>query len=206
VKPVRAATILLAVLCTPGTVTTLASCQLQGVCQASFFWYDDYLAGTTSTNIHEPLPPGSGPFDGVFWESGPVDGQWLDYPGERSIFLFPNLVPSATGAPPALQGNFPGPYANVFVQVSPNQDANATTSNWTFASGNLAEVTVVPPGPGASPEQWFIAVTNASCADYFVRVVVQGYEPDAGTLEDGGSDSGVPNDASTDGSVDAALD
>jgi hypothetical protein len=205
VKSVRTATILLSLVCTPGTLTTLTSCQLT-VCQGSFYWYDDYLEGTTSSNIHEPLPPGSGMVDATDWESGPFDGQWIDYPGERTIFLFPNLVPSATGAPPALQGNFPGPYFNVTAYVSPNQDANAVTSNWTPASGNLAEITIVPPGPGESPTQWFIAITNASCAQYYLRVTVTRAEPDAGAPEDGGSDAAAPSDASTDASGDAALD
>jgi hypothetical protein len=196
---------LLAAVCTPGTLTTLTSCQL-AVCQGSFYWYDDYLEGTTSTNIHEPLPAGSGAVSTTQWESTPIDGQWLDYPGERTVFLFPNLVPSATGAPPALQGNFAGPYFNVTAYVSPNQDANASTSNWTVASGNLAEITVVPPGPGESPTQWFIAITNATCAQYYLRVTVERTEPDAGTPEDGGSDASVLLDASTDAPVDSSLD
>ena len=205
---VRATTILLSVLCIPGTVATLTNCQLQSVCQPSYYWYDDYYVNPLPDTVHEPLPSGAGVVDATHWQSGPIDGAWLDYPGARQIVLFPNVVP---GPGYTLPGNFPGPYTNIFVYVSPNEDANGPGSNWTLASGNIAEVTTALLGT-----QWIVSVTNASCAQYYVRVVVERAEPDAsapddagaeaGTAGDAGADAGAPTDASLDAQVDGTTD
>jgi len=203
---VRALTLFLFCLCAPAAAATLTHCQLQSVCDASQYWYNDYFPSNEPAGVTpEPLPPGAGLIDATHWQSGPIDGNWIDYPGERSIFLFPNLVPSASGAPPALPGNFPGPYTNVSVYVSPNQDANAIGSNWTLGSGNIAEVSIVDPG-SSNPSGAYIAVTNASCAQYYVRVVVERAEPDASAPDDAGADAGSLADASLDAPTDATSD
>jgi hypothetical protein len=179
-------------VCAAGAVASLGDCQLQGSCAPSREWYDGQLAATTLSDVHAAVPDGAGVVDETTWESGPIDSTWLDYPGQRADFLFPNGV----GSPPE-KGPFPGPYTNVIVYVSPNPDANGLGSNWTFASGNLGEVTVHPPDttPGGETD-WFVAVVNDTCAGYYLRVVVSRAAPDGGPPQpldagDAGSDGGI---------------
>jgi hypothetical protein len=200
----RTITTLLTVLCTPGTVATLTDCQLQS-CQPSSYWYDDVYVPHAGSTSFEPLPAGAAVVDATHWESGPLEGQWLDYPGQRHILLLPD--------------NFPGPYTNITVYVSPNQLANDNGSSWTQASGNIAEVySYLYFG------QWLVSVTNASCAQYYARVVVERADPnygasipddagvdagtdaEAGTPTDASLDAGAPEDASLDAQVDGSSD
>jgi hypothetical protein len=71
-------------------------------------------------------------------------------------------------------------------------------------SGNIAEITVHPPDttPGGDTD-WFIAVYNDSCADYYVRVVVTRAASDAGApiLPDAGA-----SDAASEGGLADASD
>ena len=86
------------------------------------------------------------------WESGPIDGVWLDFPKQRAwIFDLHELG----GRTPTVVT----PY--VSAQADPVHDFG----NFTVAAGNLAEISAV------APDQ--VVIHNGTCADYFLRVVVE---------------------------------
>jgi hypothetical protein len=101
-----------------------------------------------------------------WWESTPLEAPWLDYPGQRTInFQFD------AGCFPAV------PSAEISAVPQPNTPNN----NFTQAGGNLEEFSNLTFGG--------LSLTNGSCADYTVRVVVQCVPPylgPFGILQDGG--------------------
>jgi hypothetical protein len=112
--------------------------------------------------------------DTFVWESSTLDGPWLDFPGERT-YVF----------------NFPEPFMarqpeTVIAYVASDHNAQ---SNFVIASGQLAEFSLAPNT---------LTVLNATCAEYFLRVVAYASPPDAGSRDAGGPDAGA--DASTGGS------
>ena len=95
--------------------------------------------------------PGEGePIDADHWESNPALGNALPYTRERTIFFD---VPAFADRVPATIETF----------ISADQNPTSANGNETSGSGNLAEVS--GKGPGR------FAVTNNTCADYYVRVV-----------------------------------
>jgi hypothetical protein len=122
-----------------GAIATASGCYGR-VCEPSF--------GTWG------LEPGEGRMlDPDTWESNPLDGQWLDFPGQRTWVLemrgLGGRIPEKTAIPYISASGFPA----------------ATGSNFTVASGNLAELTFAGPGR--------LVVRNGVCSDYFLRVVVE---------------------------------
>jgi hypothetical protein len=98
--------------------------------------------------------PGEGRlFSADKWESGPTDGVWLDFPKQR-VWIFD--LHELGGRTPAIVT----PY--VSAQADPVHELGG---NFTIAAGNLAEIS------GAVPDQ--VVVHNGTCADYFLRVVVE---------------------------------
>lgn len=87
------------------------------------------------------------------WESTPIDTVWLDFPKQRA-WIFD--VQELGGRIPAQITTY------VSAQADPNHELGG---NFTIAAGNLAEVS------GVVPNQF--VVHNGTCADYFVRVVVE---------------------------------
>ena len=109
------------------------------------------------------------------WASTPLSGAWLAFPARRTW----RLDTSALGRMPT----------EVLVWVSTVPTPNEGASSFTLASGNLALVS------GVTPTELF--VTNDTCAEMFVRVVVHappvrlgagdgGLAADAGLTVDGG--------------------
>ena len=86
------------------------------------------------------------------WESTAVDARWLDFPKQR-VYQF-ELHDLGDRLPVE-------PIAYVSAQADPEHEGG----NFVLAAGNLAEF--------SSPEKGKIVVKNDTCADYFVRVVVQ---------------------------------
>ena len=87
------------------------------------------------------------------WESGPIDGVWLDFPKQR-IWIF-DLTALGNDRVPQL----------VVPYVSAQANPLAEFGNYTIAAGNLAEQSGVTKGQ--------ITIKNGTCADYYLRVVVQ---------------------------------
>ena len=98
--------------------------------------------------------PGEGRlFTADKWESGAIDGAWLPFPKQRAwIFDLHELG----GRTPVVVT----PY--VSAQADPDHEAGG---NFTIAAGNLAEISAT------NPDQ--VVVHNGTCADYFLRVVVE---------------------------------
>jgi len=97
------------------------------------------------------------------WESGPITGTYLDYHGERTWLFDPSgwmgsRVPINVFAYPSFAPNA-------------NEDGGFAT-----ASGNLAEYWVEEVGDG-----YQIKVLNDTCAQYYLRVVVEYAPYPAGT-------------------------
>jgi hypothetical protein len=86
------------------------------------------------------------------WESNPIDGPWLPFPHQRIwIFDLHELGDRTPDVPLAY--------------VSANADPLHEGANFVETSGNLTEL--------SDPEKGKLAVKNGTCADYYLRVVVQ---------------------------------
>jgi hypothetical protein len=173
-------------------------CQLQGVCAPSAAWWPGPTPTTFLNPVPVTLPSSAGVINGgAQWQSGSFDDPWLYFPGGRTYTFFPLLTSDPTSP------RFWGPYTNFEADLS-TDSTPATTGNFTTGSGNIAEWFLVT-DPSASQYAAEYAVdaaapvpafniTNASCADYYLRIVVTRSLPD---------DAGA---AATDGSIDASLD
>ena len=98
--------------------------------------------------------PGEGRlFTADKWESGAIDGVWLDFPKQR-VWIFD--LHELGGRTPVVVT----PY--VSAQADPDHEVGG---NFTIAAGNLAEISAT------NPDQ--VVIHNGTCADYFLRVVVE---------------------------------
>jgi len=99
------------------------------------------------------------------WESAPIAGTpYLDFHGERTWIFNPS------GWVGARQPVTVTAYLSLVQQ--PNADGGSGFAN---ASGNLAEYTVLPVAGG-----WQVQVLNDTCAQYYLRVVVDYAPADGG--------------------------
>jgi hypothetical protein len=134
----------------------------------------------TGPNITVPTDMSSIHVDGdqVVWESAPLAGPWGDFLGQR-IYVFP----------------FPMPFqpTDVVPTVSIDRDP---AENFTVAAGQLAELSHLTTDG--------VTVLNATCQEYFLRVVVRGtLLPAHGAAQASDSSIDDGNQAqSQDGSVD----
>jgi hypothetical protein len=112
--------------------------------------------------------------DEMVWESSPVQGTWLDFPGQRTYtFIWPTAMLDA------IQSGWVLLPPNIWIST---QAGNGPQEGGTMtpSAGQLAQVT------GLS--DYGFAVGNGSCAYYYVRVEVHVIRPgppppggDAGT-------------------------
>ncbi len=105
---------------------------------------------------------GKNPGEGVVvgpdhWESSPFTGPWLPFPQKR---IWNMDVTSTLGAREFFQIT---PY------ISANSDPQAINDNFTIGSGNLAQISNATEG--------HFAIQNGTCADYFIRVIVDMIPP-----------------------------
>ncbi|MFO0675696.1 MAG: hypothetical protein U0169_04135 [Polyangiaceae bacterium] len=178
-RPKRAA--LSAIVCAVGLGAIGATSQVacyDRACEGDFVVYGDR--------------PGEGRMvDENTWESGAVDGVWLDYRAARTIAFvvspFYDRVPTSFEA---YISPVPEPLADPAPGTAPD--------NFSVATGNLAEFIDARAGG--------VNVYNATCASYYLRVVLRfapvvkpPIDPDAGDGGDGSRESGA------DGSSDAAI-
>ena len=175
-----------AVACAAGALALAQGCSLKN-CEATNVWIQPPTAPPPPAAAFATamdIPPGEGPVDdGVCkkngtcttWQSGPIDGVYLDFPGQRTYAFFP-------------LGNdgFTPPYSSITAYVSADADPTHTPgSNFTIGTGNLAEV--------QGDTEGGFAIHNDTCAQYYLRVVVTRVVP-----QDGGAAVG-PADAAVDG-------
>lgn len=112
----------------------------------------DQSTGMTIGDL-QVLPGGE-----AIWESSPIDGTWIDYPGQRTYFF---------GLP---QGFVPRQPPVAYVATGPTPDQPDASSTYVQASGQLAEL-------GSFVNGGFL-ITNATCAEYWLYVSVAGtYAP-----------------------------
>ena len=112
---------------------------------------------------------GEGHFlDDTTWESMPLDGKWLFFPGGRTWKF---RVPAWERE----NRTFVSLAAYVSTAEVPAQvQTSGAADNWTEATGNLTEVSQVSPGN--------FRIDNATCSDFYVRVVAH-----AGDARDSGA-------------------
>jgi hypothetical protein len=180
------------------TVSAGAACNTHQ-CDPSCQW----LGGTPAPGQGigcgvDPSPVGNVYENGndLIWESGPVDGTWRDFRGQEAYtFLWP--------APFA--GHLPYSYES-WVSTSPTPQDPQNGGPQINASGQLAQYTSVSP--------WGLVVENASCAEYYLRVVAYahtngplGASVDAGVApEDASPTGGDAQEERGDGAADASAD
>jgi hypothetical protein len=127
----------------------------------------------------------------VLWESNPEDSDWYDFPGQETYFF---------ELPPGFQ-LLDGPY--VWVSIDQNPEAPDAGGNLTPAAGQLAYIANFVNGG--------FEITNATCAEYYLRVSALGTIPvppppapiDAGDDASTDAPTDVPVDASGDGDAGA---
>lgn len=131
--------------------------------------------------------PGEGSLaDPNTWQSTPFDGRWLDFPHRRQWILDTSALGLRT--PKAVYG-----YVSAFPEPNKVPSPGERTGNFTLAGGDLLLFVLVKPGQ--------LSVLNSTCADFYLRVVVEavpeppdtdpGEEPDdagADAQEDDGGD------------------
>lgn len=130
------------------------------------------------------------------WESTPELSDWLDYPGERTVYFYPHGLERRR-------------IARVTVYISANGHPNVAkfgeptdpvTSQYTIASGDVAQITTFP--DPADPLNPAVGVHNHTCAEFWTRVIIEAYPASA---SDAGVDAGADADASNDGASDARV-
>jgi hypothetical protein len=123
--------------------------------------------------------PGQGSLvDENTWQSTPVDGDWQPFPHQARVEFFHPL------------GRVP---YEVLVWISASKNP-LVGSNYTLAGGDVATVykTLFD----------VVSITNGTCADYYVRVVVRA--PPRASAVDGGVDGGAEVGAEAASSPDAS--
>lgn len=131
----------------------------------------DGLTGTFGANAGEGEL-----LDDNTWESSPVDGTWIDFSRQRA-WIF-NLHALGNRKPDI-----------VTAYVSAQQNPFNEGGQFAQAAGNLAEIWGATNGT--------VTVHNGTCADYFVRVVVQSAPAPTDTPPPANDDAGA-SDAATD--------
>lgn len=113
------------------------------------------------------------------WESTPVDGEWLYFPHQRfwdfDLRLLGEREPSV-----------------IIPYVSANPRPILTNDTFVVGAGNIVEITAATKGR--------VVLKNGTCADYYVRLVVQS-SPRPAVLDAG---SAAPDATTPDATSDAA--
>jgi hypothetical protein len=123
----------------------------------------------------------------IVWESAGAYDLWLDFPGERWYWLdWGEEVLQELHIDLHSVAIDEGPDVETYVSSS----ADASTSAYVPASGQLTEIGCL--------FNWRVCVLNATCAQYFLRVVVRMHlaEGDAAAGPDGAVETGAPEASS----------
>ncbi|MFO0663851.1 MAG: hypothetical protein U0174_07865 [Polyangiaceae bacterium] len=142
-----------------------------------------YDRGCDQKGLNSPQVKGN-LLDPNTWESGPMEADWLDFgAGQTWVFDTSSLGPRQ---PTRITGYISAQKKSVVI----NPDGVPTPRAFTPAGGNVFEV--------QSADANIVVVHNTTCAQYYVRVVIEsdGPLPDAGPLLDAGDASADARDAS----------
>jgi len=177
--PLVTAFVTAGVLVGPAAVSTSTGCTTHN-CDSDCVW------------VGAPAPDGSGCSAGtapdarlyqasdveLVWESSPVTGTWIHFPGLRTYTLiWPTEMLQVLQAGGILQT------LNVWISTAADNSAMSDATS-TPASGLTAEVSGV--------SDFGFALTNGSCAEYYVRVEVHVVQPGGATPP---ADAGATADA-----------
>ena len=111
------------------------------------------------------------------WQTSPIDGKWIPYPHQRTYHF--DVGPTLGLRTPK----------DIIVYISGVETPNGFNGDFTLASGSPAELSFLYPGT--------VSVHNDTCADYYMRTEIR-VAP--------WGDSGAPDAASDDASMDAGVD
>jgi len=129
------------------------------------------------------LEPGQGNLiDANTWESTPFGAEWVYFPHQTRVGFYHPLGRTAT---------------EVVVWISAEKRQGPDT-NFTLAGGDIAKISDVKDGE--------VAVTNGTCADYYIRVVVRAAPVPPAPPSDAGDAGDAGDGASQDASSDAGTD
>ena len=134
------------------------ACQVQGNCETTPAFVD-YCATANDPSCQGHV------IDATHWESGPQNGNFLNYGAEQVYHM--HFRDAQSGQV------ISGTLGNLFAQVSASEQGNS--NNWIVGADQLVEATFDADGSG-------ITIRNDTCGAYFFRVVVTLVPPaDAGT-------------------------
>jgi hypothetical protein len=112
--------------------------------------------------------------DDFTWESGPVTGTYLNFPGGQTWLFDPSAV-MGERAPVGFEA---------FVSMDPQPYANGG-GGFSQSTGNIAEFL-------SAGNAWQVNVLNDTCAQYYLRVVLTypqtSTQTDSGAASDAGAD------------------
>jgi hypothetical protein len=126
--------------------------------------------------------PGEGQLvDANTWQSSPIDQAWLPFPKQRTwIFELRELGDRVPAVPLAY--------------VSAESDPLHSAAGFTLGAGNIAEL--------SGAEKGRLVVHNGTCADYYLRVVVEAAPfPPSSAVPD--ASTAAPTPSATDAGGDA---
>lgn len=102
--------------------------------------------------------------DANTWESGPLDGTYLDFHGERTWGFNPS----------GWMGTREPAQINAYLSLNPAPNAPGG-AGFAQSAGNLAEITVTRAADG-----FHVQVQNDTCAQYYLRLVITYAAADGG--------------------------
>jgi hypothetical protein len=146
---------------------------------------------STGVNVGQVELLGPGPEPGTqnaLWESSPLNGTWIQFPGQREYFfgLPPGFVP--TDLPTAYVATDPAPNdtdaGDVTSTCGGETITNSGAGTYVTATGQLAQF-----GPFVNGG---FLVSNGGCACYFLYISIPGTftPPAAPPSDDAGTDGG----------------
>jgi len=128
----------------------VVSCFPQGAC-SSDPGFVEYCGATD-----DPNQPCQGKIlDATHWQSGPINGTWLNFSREKTILM--HFRDAQTGQ--TLSGNFA--WADVAINVASSLDASP--NQYVPSAGNPSEINPLLDGSG-------VFVRNDTCTDTFIYV------------------------------------
>ncbi len=156
--------------------SALVSCFPQGACSSNPGFVD--YCGPGDTTCQGKI------LDATHWQSGPIEGTWLDFSREKLIQM--HFRDAQTGA--TLSGNL----ADVAISINVSSSLAAPPNQAVPCAGNNCEYLPATDGSG-------VLVKNDTCTDYFVYVVATVYPTtSADASVDGPAEGGTSqNDGAT---------
>ncbi len=196
-KRLAAGALVASACCAAGVGSVLPTelgCQLQGTCDAD----SASIPGLAKEQNGPDVTPNGVPMDagmyGSSWQSGPEEGHWLWFPGQRTYTIYPDLNDG---------GRLLGPYVFSGFISADSEPYTTPGSNFVQGAGNSVEFSGLPYEAGTTPDgsamvvqqTYGFQVTNDTCSPYYLWLQVTPeapFDPGAG---DAGTDAGDSSSA-----------